>query len=420
MQECLESMEKVAAPTEATRSLFNRLLGNSSIMNPKSKQNVSAAEALKDLFNSGNEKVIKTFLNNSINSLKKKINTKELARAKKKALEGSDLAAETGKVLLEGKPGLGGATGAGALLGGTVGAFQDTDEENTNMLGVTQKKKGKFSDRLKNIATGAAIGAAGGAGLKAKSIAKKNIDQNAAAIAKGGVSGSVKNMSDDAILQKAFDSMPAGDYNGDLLQHLDKAYNQYVRGTGKQDVKGLKNALRTYLFDKAPLNIGGLDPNHSGALEKFFDLIRGKPAQRKATANDYTSAVYELLKAKKENGTDQARNFLKFMSGFDSNIDAWRSLYHNPNKSGMDEDTLNRISKIIYKLNDPSDVSLITKAFKTRKPLLWSPFRWDTFTTPMYRGNTRLGEPLVVGYSNDLANKLKSYISTKNAVDDIL
>lgn len=419
-QECIKSMEKAAA-SSVTKELFKKLLGAGRVNNGKTKGSVSASEAIEELFNSGNSKAVDSFTNSTVKSLKKILGGKEALKAKKQSLDSSDLATETGKVLLEGNPNLGGASGTGAVVGAGIGALQDIDDENTNMLGVSQKKKGKFSDRLKNMAMGAAIGAAGGAGLKAKGIAKKNIEQQAKNVAREKAESSFKNLSDEEVLQKAFSSLTAGEYNDDLVKQLDKAYNSYLKGTGKQNFRDLKDVMRTYMFDNAPLNLGGLDPNRSGVLESFFDLIRGRRAQRKALANDYTSAVYELLRADKNRGAEQAKSFARYMSsGFNSNVDAWKSLYHNPGKSGMDEETLGRISKIIAKLNNESNPDAVTKAFQTRKPILWSPFRWDTLTTPLYRGDTHHGEPYVVGYSNDLINKLRAYIATKNSVDDII
>lgn len=394
MQQCIESMEKVAAPSDATKSLLFKLLGNGgSTLQNKMKQQISAPQALKELLSSGNDKAINSFLSNTTGTLKKKLNAQELAKAKDKALANSDIISETGKALLKGKD-LGNAAGAGALLGAGAGALQDTEEESTNMLGVTQKRKGKLSDRLKNMAYGAAIGAAGGAGLKAKNIAKKGIEDSVKAKSKG-MSDAVKNLTDDAVLQKAFDSLAAGEYSGDVMQHLNKAYGQYVKSLGKADNSKLKNALDSAMFRNAPLNIEGLQPGKSGILENFVDSLLGRKAQRNAIADDHARAISTLLGANGQIGKSQAQAFDKLVSDSGSARDAFISMYRG--KSGLDQNTLNNIAQIINNLNNTSSPSQMSKMFQNRtRPLpvmfgerpryipniLHKPFDWAGYSNP--------------------------------------
>ena len=376
MQECIESMEKVAAPTGVNPSLLQQILGNvSRTFKNKSGINITPSAALKEMLSGTNSKAGDDFINKTLGTLKKKLNAQEIAKVKSKASQNDDLLAETGKALMSGKN-LGGSAGAGAAICAAAGALHDTDEESTNMLGVTQKKKGKFSDRLKNMATGAAIGAAGGAGLKAKSIAKKSIDE--------GVKSKLKNidvtkgLSNDDILQKAFSSLAAGEYSGEVMQHLDKAYNNYLKSLGKANGKPLQDALDKAVFKNSPYNIRGLEPNKSGILERFVDRLMGREAKRNAVAEDYTRALNILLQKDRTGASNQ--QLRAFMAQHSSPREALMSLYKgNRGKDFngnpiLNDATLANITRVLNFLTDSSQASPIAKAFQNRATGLPIPF----------------------------------------------
>ena len=407
MQECIESMEKVAAPQGATDSLLYKILGN--IQRPfknKGGVTISPSEALAEMLGSGNRKASDKFINDTVGTLKKKLNAQEIEKAKSKALQNGDLLAETGKALMSGKN-LGGSAGAGAAIGAAAGALQDTDEESTNMLGVTQKKKGKFSDRLKNMATGAAIGAAGGAGLKAKNIAKKSIDE--------GVKSKLKNidvtkgLSNDDILQKAFSSLAAGEYSGDVMSHLDKAYNSYLKSLGKPSGKPLQSAMA-----KLHSEIEGLKPGESGVFERFLDRLKGGAARRNAAANDYNRALSILLK----NDNEALQNFQNFMGQYSSPREAFLNLYKGNRGKGvngapiLDDETLSMITQALNHLDTTTNPSPLAQAFQKRSRGMAIPFS----DRPRYYPNL-LHKPWDWnGYSNpDTLDKLLNDFVANNA-----
>lgn len=389
MQECINSMIKVAAPQGATGSLLQQIVGNvQRSFRGKGGKSLSPSEALRDILQSNNSKPADTFINSTVGTLKKKLNAKEIEKIKNNASKNEDLLAETGKALMKGE-GLGGASGAGAAIGAAAGALQDTDEESTNMLGVTQKRKGKFTDRLKNMAAGAAIGAAGGAGLKAKNIAKKNIADSVKAKAKNV--DVTKGLSNDDILQKAFSSLAAGEYNGEVMQHLDKAYNSYLKSLGKPNGAPLKDALDKAMFKNSPYSIEGLKPGNSGILERFWDSLRGNKAKRNAVANDYNRALNILM----QNDPEGLRQFQTYVSQHNSPREAFMSLYkgnRGKDVNGnplLDDETLDGITRLLNGLSNDSQPTAIAKAFQNRAKPMAMPFMENPRYDPDWLHNIR-------------------------------
>ena len=388
MQECIESMQKVAA-TGATNSLLQQIVGNvQRSFRGKNGKNLSPSQALNEILQGANSKPADNFINNTVGTLKKKLNAKEIEKIKNNASKNEDLLTETGKALLKGKD-LGGATGAGAAIGAAAGALQDTDEESTNMLGVTQKRKGKFTDRLKNMATGAAIGAAGGAGLKAKNIAKKTIDENIKSKLKNV--DITKGLSNDDILQKAFSSLAAGDYNGEVMQHLDKAFNSYMKTLGKPNGKPLQDAMEKAMFGKSQYSIEGLKPGSSGVLERFWDSFLGRKAKRNAVANDYNRALNILL----QKDPTALNQYQSYVSKYKSPREAFLALYkgnRGKDVNGnplLDDVTLGGITKILNGLTDDTQSSAISKAFQNRARPMGLPFMENPKYDPDWLHNIR-------------------------------
>ena len=388
MHECLESMQKVAA-TGATNSLLQQIVGNvQRSFRGKNGKNLSPSQALDEILQGVNSKPADSFINNTVRTLKKKLNAKEIEKMKNNASKNEDLLTETGKALLKGKD-LGGATGAGAAIGAAAGALQDTDEESTNMLGVTQKRKGKFTDRLKNMATGAAIGAAGGAGLKAKNIAKRTLDENIKSKIKNV--DITKGLSNDDVLQKAFSSLAAGDYNGEVMQHLDKAFNSYMKTLGKSDSKPLKDALEKAMLDKSQYSIEGLKPGNSGVLERLWDSMLGRKAKRNAVANDYNRALNILL----QKDPEAVRQWQTYVSKYKSPREAFLDLHRgnrgkDVNKNPiLDDVTLDGITKILNGLTDDTQSSAIAKAFQNRARPMSLPFMENPKYDPDWLHNIR-------------------------------
>lgn len=289
--------------------------------------------------NGGKGKYLKQFTDEIEKVLRKKLEKSEIAKAKKQVYDGTDLLSETGKVLLEGggqgkNQGLGSAAGAGAGLGALAGAFQDTDDEQTNMLGVTQKRKGKLMDRIKNMAAGAAIGGAAGAGLKAKGIAKNKLTDSVKNLSKGGRE-SIKNMSSENLINEVLNKYAPTEIDNDIVKAISKAHQNFLKDHPKKN-KNLSEALNKHLFDKSLDDIGGFDPKYNGRLEKLWDFIRGGEARRNMKADDTYNALATLSGVTDEN---LAENLRKLQTAKGS-VGAFKALNSSPFNIDLGGETL--------------------------------------------------------------------------------
>lgn len=190
------------------------------------------------------------------NSLKKPVENKLKA---KKPSPGDlpNIFSKTTDALFDGKnsDALLSSAGTGAVTGAIGGALVDPDEETTNALGMPQTRKGGIAKRLQNAAAGATIGAAGFGGLKARGIAKKEINQMAENL-KGKLPANYKGTTDDVIRAAVSNLTPE-----EINQAGGAALDKLIAGLPK---KGLSVPKAQAALSNSDLNLvpPKMDPNH--------------------------------------------------------------------------------------------------------------------------------------------------------------
>lgn len=378
--DALEYMEKDAAKgpkikvqlqSDELIDALKRLFGGSNKF--LSSGNGSKPKMPFDLFNeavnAGNWGDVNDMSTSMLKALRKKLEQKELSKARKLVGENKDILSETGKVLLNGggtgkNQGLGAAAGAGAGIGGLAGAFQDTDEESTNMLGVTQKRKGGLGARLKNMAMGAAAGGAIGAGLKAKGVAKKSIGDSVKQVSKGGLDA-LKGMRDEDIVAKALSEFSPVEIEGDISKALTKAYENIAKRSGKFKDTQFNTLMDNALFSGLN-NINGIDPKYNGVLERFYDKLRGGDAKRKELADSTMAALNSIIPGFDPEGGALRAGISRLNADFGGNsIEALKALRKDPSKY-IDANDMGTFKGILNNLFDTKTTSPFGKAFQKR------------------------------------------------------
>lgn len=394
VEDALDYMEKSAAgkgpkvmkqSNELVNLLSRILRGSGTNLSTPNGASTPMADILTNAVNKQDWGSVDNISNSIIGTLRKKLEQREISKARKLVGENKDILSETGKVLMEGggsgkNQGLGGAAGAGAGVGALAGAFQDTDEENTNMLGITQKRKGGLGARLKNMAMGAAAGGAIGAGLKAKGVAKKNIGDSVKEVSRSG-RAALNNMRDEDILSKALSDFSPMDIEGDISKAMSKVYQKMQKGQGKFKDRDFNTLMDNALFSGTK-DIRGIDPKYNGVLERTWDRISGGNARRKATADDTLNALISL--APMSDGIDgELVNGLRLLKNTYGNnsIEALKELRKNPIKYIPDETNMDNFKKILRQLTTDNGSSQFGKAFRKRNKGIAVPWS-DTVYRP--------------------------------------
>ncbi len=393
--DALEYMEKDAGKASKVQilqqspellDLLGRLLGSAgkgltSGKNPPVHPKAILENALKGQ----NWNDVNNISTSLVDALRKKLERKEIAKAEKLVGENRDILSETGKVLLNGggtgkNQGLGGAAGAGAGVGALAGAFQDTDEESTNMLGVTQKRKGGLGTRLKNMAMGAAAGGAIGAGLKAKGVAKKNIGDSVKQVSQSG-RDALKGLRDEEVISRALSEFSPVDIEKDITKAMSKVYENIQKHQGKFKDPDFNKMFDTALFSGVN-DIRGIDPKYNGVFERWWDRISGGNARRKAQADDTLNALVSLAPISGGYDGGLAKGLAKLKGAYTGDsVEALKELRKNPT-AYIPTENMNDFKNIFNQLlGEGSKSTPFGKAFKNRVKGIATPWS-DTVYRP--------------------------------------
>ena len=189
----------------------------------------------------------------------------------------------------------------GAGVGGTAGAMTDTGEDQNTILGTTVHKPGTFGDRIKNILTGAGIGAGVASAGRLNSLSKSNVAQELAGKGPEKITAALKHMSPEqlnSILGEAttkFRPQFNTNYEGfnKSKQYLDEVKNlaegQFFEGRNIPEYAQLTDrkldAFLKHMGTNAPtmaknIELKGLRPEEKViALNNFNKLDPGKVSE---------------------------------------------------------------------------------------------------------------------------------------------